>query len=128
MTDQQLRKLSRKDLLQLLLEQEKQRVALEQELEKVKKQLEEKNLCIENAGSIAEAALQLNGVFEAAQAAAQQYEENVKERCRAQEEETNKKIERTVQRVREWVRSTEAETRKKCEAMEREAENKKQKP
>lgn len=121
MTDQQLRKLSRKNLLELLLEQEKARVALEEELQATKAELEKKQLCIENAGSLAEAALQLNGVFEAAQAAAQQYQDNVKEQCRIQEEELRKKVERTKRRVEEWVRVTEEETRKRCQAMEQEA-------
>lgn len=121
MTDQQLRKLSRKNLLKLLLEQEKARVALEEELQATKAELEKKRLCIENAGSLAEAALQLNGVFEAAQAAAQQYQDNVKEQCRIQEEELRKKVERTKRRVEEWVHITEEETLKKCKAMEQEA-------
>lgn len=121
MTDQQLRKLSRKNLLKLLLEQEKARVALEEELQATKAELEKKRLCIENAGSLAEAALQLNGVFEAAQAAAQQYQDNVKEQCRIQEEELRKKVERTKRRVEEWVHITEEETLKKCKAMKQEA-------
>ena len=38
-----------------------------------RKQLSDRTVKLENAGSIAEAALALNGVFEAAQAAADQY-------------------------------------------------------
>ena len=41
--------------------------------DKLKAELEEKNIKIRKTGSIAEASLKLNGVFEAAQNAADQY-------------------------------------------------------
>lgn len=78
LTDQELRKLSRKDLLELLVSQGRERDALQAELEQVKAALKNRQLRIEHAGSIAEAALALNGVFEAAQAAAEQYLENIR--------------------------------------------------
>ena len=73
MTDQDMKKLSRAELLELLIALRKERDALETELLQVKAQLQDKTLCMDEAGSIAEAALKLNGVFESAQAAAQQY-------------------------------------------------------
>lgn len=79
MTDRELKRLSRRDLLELLLEQSRERDALRLELEKTKAALAERKLCIEQAGSIAEAALRLNGVFEAAQAAAEQYLESIRQ-------------------------------------------------
>lgn len=78
MTDKELKKLTRIELLELLLEQSKEVERLQEELADVKAKLHDKNILIENAGSIAEAALKLNGVFESAQAAAEQYIENVK--------------------------------------------------
>ena len=80
MTDRELKKLTRAELLEMLLAQTKERQRLEEELEKVKAALAEKELKVASAGSIAEAALALNGVFEAAQKAADQYLENVKQR------------------------------------------------
>lgn len=77
MTEKELRKLSRMDLLEILLEKSKENERLKLELEEVKKQLSDRMIKIEKAGSIAEAALKLNGVFEAAQAAADQYLENL---------------------------------------------------
>ena len=50
---------------------------VEEELAEAKEQLENRRIQIENSGSIAEAALKLNGIFEAAQAAANQYLENL---------------------------------------------------
>ena len=78
LTENEIRKLSRIDLLELLLEKSRENEKLQEELEKIKAQLAERNLKIEKAGSIAEAALALNGVFEAAQAAADQYLENLR--------------------------------------------------
>lgn len=78
MTDAELKKLKRHELLQMLLEQSKTVEALTAELEEKNKLLEEKDIKIKEAGSIAEAALKLNDVFEAAQKAADQYLYNIK--------------------------------------------------
>lgn len=77
MTDKELRRLSRRELLELLLAQSKEVRRLQKELIKTKQQLADRKIEIEKAGSIAEAALRLNGVFEAAEQAAAQYLENV---------------------------------------------------
>ena len=77
MTDKQLRKLSRGDLLELLLIQTKENERLRAELEQANAQLEDRRLRVNKAGSIAKAALEINGVMEAAQAAANQYLENI---------------------------------------------------
>ena len=78
MTEKELRRLSRMDLLEMLLEQSKEVEQLRAELETVKKQLEDRRIMEQEAGSIAEAALRLNKVFEAAQQAADQYLENIR--------------------------------------------------
>lgn len=78
MTEKELRRLSRMDLLEMLLEQSKEVEWLRAELETVKKQLEDRRIMEQEAGSIAEAALRLNKVFEAAQQAADQYLENIR--------------------------------------------------
>ena len=70
MTDKELRKLSRAELLEMLIQQIERNEELEAELKKAKTELRNRAITIENAGSLAEAALQINGVFEAAQAAA----------------------------------------------------------
>lgn len=79
MTDREIKKLSRAELLEMLLEQTKKVESLEAELEKKNAELENKRLIIANAGSIAEASLSLNGVFEAAQQAVDQYIYNIKQ-------------------------------------------------
>lgn len=77
MTEKELRKLTRKQLLELLLRQIQRADALEQELNEANQRIQDRNLIQSEAGSIAAASLQLNGVFEAAEAAAAQYLENI---------------------------------------------------
>ena len=77
MTDKELRKLSRAEHLEMLIQQIERNEELEAELKKAKTELRNRAITIENAGSLAEAALQINGVFEAADRAAKQYLRNV---------------------------------------------------
>ena len=86
MTDQELKKLRRSDLLELLIAQGKENEQLRARLAQAEAQLAERKVLLTKAGSIAEASLQLNGVFEAAQAAAEQYMENVRRLSGQQEQ------------------------------------------
>lgn len=79
MTDKELRRLKRSELLEILYEQEKEIAELRKKLNRATRKLEDRRILIEKSGSIAEAALRLNEVFEAAQAAADQYLENIRE-------------------------------------------------
>lgn len=71
MTDQELRRLSRADLIDIIYTLQQQKEQAEQQLAQAQAQLQDRHLRLANAGSIAEAALSLNGVFDAAQAADQ---------------------------------------------------------
>lgn len=102
MTNRELKKLSRADLVELLLELTRENDQLRGELNQVKQKLESREISLEQAGSLADAALQLNGVFASAQAACEQYSENIRLRSESQEE---------------ICRKMERQTREKCEAM-----------
>lgn len=78
MTDKEVRRLSRAQLLEILVAQGKEIEELKAELAATRKKLEDRTIEIEKSGSLAEAALRLNGVFEAAQRAADQYLENIR--------------------------------------------------
>lgn len=78
MTDRELRKLSRADLLELLLEESRENERLRDQLRQANEELASRRIEINNAGSIAEAALRPNGVFHAAEQAAAQYLENIR--------------------------------------------------
>lgn len=79
MTDKKLRRLSREALLEMLLEQSKEVERLKLQNQELTEQLESRRIMIDRAGSIAEASLQLNQIFEAAQRVADQYLENVRQ-------------------------------------------------
>lgn len=78
MTDKELRRLSRAELLEMLVAQSKEVARLQGELDAARIELAERNIKLAHSGSIAEAALRLNGVFEAADRAAAQYLESVR--------------------------------------------------
>lgn len=73
MTDKELKHLNRGELIDIIYELQKRYADSENEIKQLQADLEKKELSIAEAGSIAEAALKVNGVFEAAQAAADQY-------------------------------------------------------
>lgn len=151
MTDKELRSLNRQELLEIMLKQGKELETIREEYSKdieflktehknetdvLKKELEEaraslknKEIILDEAGSIAVAALRLNGIFEAAQAASQQYIENIrslsdrqKSVCAKREEvsrtEADKMLNDTVRKCRDM----ENETREKCLTAENETQ------
>lgn len=73
-----IKKLKRIDLLEILVEQSKRIDELEEELAETKRQLASKKIKIREIGTLAEASLQLNQVFENADAAARQYLHNIR--------------------------------------------------
>lgn len=121
MIERDLKKMSRTELLELLLEQSRQLEAAQQELEQTRQEQEIRRLELTDAGSIAEAALRINGVFEAAQAAADQYLENIRrfedERealCSKAQEEGQQAAERILRETEQTCKTMEEETRRKC--------------
>lgn len=77
MTDKELQRLSRRELLEMLLSQTEENEALRQKLAQAEAKLQDRAILFDKAGSLAEAALSLNGVFQAADEAARQYRENL---------------------------------------------------
>lgn len=79
MTEKELKRLSRSELLEMLIGQMEENEKLKIDLEQAQEQADSRQIAIDRAGCIAEAALALNGVFDAAQAAAAQYLENIQQ-------------------------------------------------
>lgn len=113
MTNTELKKLSRRDLIEILLEVSKENQQLREQLEDANRQLEDRRITIENAGSLADAALSLNGVFAAAEAACKQYCDGVQDRF-ANQEQIFAEIE---QKTRERCEQMERQTKENCERM-----------
>lgn len=120
MTERELKKLNKNQLLELLKEQTERANRLEIEFEEIKRKLKERKIIENNTGSIAEAALKLNGVFEAAQAAADQYLENI-ERVSAEQDSITKKIEEEARAKAELMLQ---ETERRCKLREEEEKKK----
>lgn len=135
MIDKEIQKLSRKDLLQIMVEQSKENDSLKLQIEELKKEIEEvkeklddKNIKIEKAGTLAEASFYLNGVFDAAEAAAQQYLDNLKvlyerekENCEKKEEESKIRCAAMIQVTEERCRVMKENAQLECKAMEEKA-------
>lgn len=73
-----IKKMSKKDLLEILVLQSKKIDELQEKIDKLSKELNDRQIMISESGSIAEAALKLNKVFEIAQQAANQYLDSIK--------------------------------------------------
>lgn len=87
MTEKELKKLNRYQLLELLIAQTERADRLEAQIEAIRNEDNQKDMQIAVLGSIADASLQLNGVFQAAQAAADMYLEAAKLRAEEMERE-----------------------------------------
>jgi len=80
-----LQKLNRRELLEILVEQSEKIETLERQLADAAAALKDKKIAITESGSIAEAALKLNAVFQSADNAVSQYMENIEKLSGAQE-------------------------------------------
>lgn len=81
MTEKELKKLNRYQLLELLVVQTERADRLQARLDETEKQLHEQHVQLSSLGSIAEASLHLRGVFRAAQDAADTYIEAAKKKA-----------------------------------------------
>jgi hypothetical protein len=81
MTDKELRKLNRLELLEILLAQQEEIERLQTQLAETQEKLDSKDLKIREMGSIADASLALTGVLSDAQKAADLYIQNVYRVC-----------------------------------------------
>ena len=125
LSDKELQRLKRVDLLELLLEQSKENESLKQmlkekdmEMKQLQKKLEDRKIMLEEAGTIAEASFQLNGVLEAAENAAKQYLDNLREMHDRERIEFVKKEEELEQKCLEMLEMTS----KRCDELMAEAE------
>ena len=92
MTEKELKKLSRSELLEVLLVQTREVGNLQRKLKKAEELLVDRHIQVLEAGDLAHAVLAVNGVMEAAQAAAQQYLDNIV----SMEQQTRVKCERLL--------------------------------
>ncbi len=118
MTDKELRKLSRSDLLELLISQTEENRVLKSRVDQMQDQLLDRRIAVDKAGSIAEASLQLNGVFQAAEKAAQQYLENI-QRMSEEQDTIGRNIREKATEEAEAIRADAEKIRQEADAYSR---------
>ena len=116
MKEQDLRKLSRTELLEMLIQQGEELEELRVLVQDQQLQLESRKLHLEQAGSIAEAALKVRGISDAAEAAAAEYLENIKEHSEKQEAHTEQ-ARALLENTRIQCAEMKAKTATECEKM-----------
>lgn len=149
MTDKDLQRLKRGELLEILLAQSKEIESLkllveekDRMIDTMSKKLKDRTIELQEAGSIAEASFKLNGVFEAAQNAAQQYLENiqalhdrekniidkkedeVQKRCMGMLQMAQENCDNLKETTEKACADLETSTRQKCIGMEAEVKQK----
>ena len=151
MNAKELKGLSRSDLLELLLAQTERVEQLEQELEETRSRADARDIMISKSGTLAEASMQINQVWKAADQAAAQYLGNVmrmydeqlvknerleheyekrskellgeaNERCRAMELEAEHRCRKLLEETAERCRRMEQDTRVRCDETLRRAQ------
>ena len=108
MTEKELKRLSRAELLELLLLQTRETERALARVQQMEEALSRRQLKIQEAGDLAHAVLAVNGVMETAQRAAKQYLENIeqmqsdaKTRCAEMIEKARQEAERIIREAKE---------------------------
>ncbi len=114
------KKMNRRELEDRIAAQDKEIEELKNALEAAAAQLKSRAIDFEETGSLAAASLKINGVFEAAQKAAEQFLENI----RMKKEETDRVCEERDAESREKAIELLESTEAKCRALEEETKQK----
>ena len=93
MTDKEFKRLSRSQLIDIIYQFQITQNELNAEIERLKKALDDRRLRVKEAGNIAEAALEITNVMQAAQDAAALYLEEI----RTMREETKRDCQRILE-------------------------------
>lgn len=136
MNGKELRRMSRGELLQALIERTRENAWLREKLtdaqsalEQAKAELADRTMALTESGSIAEAALKINGVFEDAQQAAGDYLNAIQQLKREQEQKTGdalaeaqRQAEEILQQARAKSAQMEKDAQRRCDELIRIAE------
>ena len=118
MPDRELRRMRRAELVEIILALKQTEDRLRAENAALSAQLQERQIHIENAGSIAQAALELNKVFEAAQAAADEYVASVRAANKNTDAAANAlraQAEAEAEQILAQAQNLKARTQKECD-------------
>ena len=107
MVSKELKKLSRRELVDIIYQMKKNEQLLQDELTSLQKEIQERRIHLSTAGSIAEAAVSITNVFSSAQTAADLYLQEIA--CMKQEAEAEcaRIIEDAKQQAAEMIAESE---------------------
>lgn len=118
MTDKEFRRLSRADLIEIIYELQQREKALQEDTAELKRQLANRQAAVSKAGSLAELSAALNGLFETAQATADEYLQEIETARRRADEylaDAKKKASALTSRVTKECGEMLARTEAECE-------------
>ena len=114
MSNKELKYLKRSELIEIIYQLKKNEETLISENEELRKKLSEREIKVERAGSLAEAALALSGIFTAAEESVALYVEEIERRYkRMQEEEKAAAQRKETKKANKQVKSSLANNKKK---------------
>ena len=120
---------SSESLNEALREEQAAHGRAQEKIDSLLRQLSDRVILKDSAGTLADAAIQLNGVLVAAQSAADQYLENIErmhreqeKSCATMEAESRERAEQMIREAVEKCAELEESTRVKCEALKADAE------
>ena len=113
MTEKDLKKLNRYQLLEMLIIQTERANELEKKLEEAQEKLDSRDVQMTVIGSIVEASMHLGGIFEAAQNTADIYVNAVKERTEAMEADAVRRAEEILAAARRKAQQILQEAQKR---------------
>lgn len=119
MTDKEFKKLNRAELIEIIYQLQLKQNELEETNRQLKEQMNNIDIRISQAGSIADAAISINGVFEAAQKAADQYLQGICASKPDLEDRYNRMIADAEQKADEIISHAKAEREKIMEQTDR---------
>lgn len=124
MTSKELKRMSRSELLEMLIALTEENEALNSRLQEAEAELQSRHIKLEKAGTIAEASFLLNGVIEATEKAAEQYLENIRnlsgrqeEVCKQMEAEAQEKANAIIAEAEDYSRKLRTKTNKYCKRL-----------
>lgn len=116
MTDKEFKRLSRAQLIEIIYRLQLKEEELSAQNQQLKKALAEKRLRMDRVGNLAEAVLEINNVMQAAQDAAAQYIDEIRQMRSEMEEERRKVMEQARQEAAQQYAEDSRRLREEVEA------------
>lgn len=124
MAEKELKKMNRAELIEIIYALQKSEEALKTENDVLKEKLDDKIVKIEKSGSIAEAVLVLNNIFQKAQDTADEYVQSVQSAQESAKEDAEKLLAEAKEKADKIIKDAESRRLQLVNQTEREVEEK----